>query len=60
MANVACILAEREDLTPGKGILMIDWDLEAPGLHRYFFNKLAPQKTAEDSRGPAIMTRKPG
>lgn len=31
LANVAWILASR-----GQRVLMIDWDLEAPGLHRYF------------------------
>ncbi len=37
MSNVACILAERQ--SKGKGVLMIDWDLEAPGLHRFFHDK---------------------
>ena len=31
VANVAWILASRK-----KRVLVIDWDLEAPGLHRYF------------------------
>ena len=31
VANVAWILASR-----GQRVLVIDWDLEAPGLHRYF------------------------
>src|SRR5580658_9529805 len=31
LANVAWLLANA-----GKRVLMIDWDLEAPGLHRYF------------------------
>ena len=31
LANVACLLARQ-----GNRVLMIDWDLEAPGLHRYF------------------------
>ena len=31
LANVAWILASR-----GKRVLCVDWDLEAPGLHRYF------------------------
>jgi MinD-like ATPase involved in chromosome partitioning or flagellar assembly len=31
LANVAWILASR-----GKRVLLIDWDVEAPGLHRYF------------------------
>lgn len=33
LANVASLLAQRDGA--GK-VLMIDWDLEAPGLHRYF------------------------
>src|SRR5712691_1582485 len=32
LANVAWILASN-----GKRVLAIDWDLEAPGLHRYFY-----------------------
>jgi MinD-like ATPase involved in chromosome partitioning or flagellar assembly/predicted acylesterase/phospholipase RssA len=32
LANVAWILA-----SGGKSVLVIDWDLEAPGLHRYFY-----------------------
>lgn len=31
LANVAWILASK-----GKRVLMVDWDFEAPGLHRYF------------------------
>jgi len=31
LANFAWILA-----ASGKKVLVIDWDLEAPGLHRYF------------------------
>jgi Mrp family chromosome partitioning ATPase len=31
LSNIAWILA-----SAGKRVLMIDWDLEAPGLHRYF------------------------
>ncbi|HEX2209438.1 MAG TPA: P-loop NTPase, partial [Longimicrobium sp.] len=31
LANTAWILASQ-----GKSVLVIDWDLEAPGLHRYF------------------------
>ncbi|HEX8149313.1 MAG TPA: hypothetical protein VF591_19175 [Pyrinomonadaceae bacterium] len=32
VANVACILARDY----GKSVLVVDWDLEAPGLHRFF------------------------
>jgi MinD-like ATPase involved in chromosome partitioning or flagellar assembly len=30
LANAACLLA-----AAGNNVLVIDWDLEAPGLHRY-------------------------
>src|SRR4051812_31355447 len=38
LANVACILARGQEAS--SSVLMIDWDLEAPGLHRYFRNHL--------------------
>jgi Mrp family chromosome partitioning ATPase len=31
LANVACVLASN-----GLRVLVVDWDVEAPGLHRYF------------------------
>ena len=34
LANSAWVLAER--LAPGDKLLVVDWDLEAPGLHRFF------------------------
>ena len=34
LANSAYVLAER--LAPGEKVLVVDWDLEAPGLHRFF------------------------
>ena len=37
MVNLACLLADR--LNFGERILLIDWDLEAPGLHRYFHSR---------------------
>lgn len=37
LANVACELAHQD---PEGGVLMLDWDLEAPGLHRYFHHNL--------------------
>src|ERR1035438_33770 len=36
VANIACLLA-----ASGQRVLIIDWDLEAPGLHRYFAPFLA-------------------
>jgi hypothetical protein len=33
LANIATIIAQRNG---GNRVLAVDWDLEAPGLHRYF------------------------
>ncbi len=41
LANIAWILA-----AAGKRVLAIDWDLEAPGLHRYFRPFLIDQELA--------------
>jgi cellulose biosynthesis protein BcsQ len=37
LANIACLLAARQ--TEGNEVLMVDWDLEAPGLHWFFESK---------------------
>jgi tetratricopeptide (TPR) repeat protein/cellulose biosynthesis protein BcsQ len=37
LANVACLLARQ--CSGSKGVLMVDWDLEAPGLHSFFHNR---------------------
>jgi len=42
LANVACLLARQ---ARGKGVLMVDWDLEAPGLHRFFQGRFKKQFT---------------
>jgi hypothetical protein len=46
LANVACLLAER--IGPNERVLVIDWDLEAPGLHRFFPPRLVKQTSAFD------------
>ncbi len=46
MANVAWILASN-----GKHVLMIDWDLEAPGLHRYLHPFLGSDKELSSTSG---------
>src|SRR6266542_2006101 len=38
LANVACLLARR--CPPERGVLMVDWNLESPSLHRFFQDKL--------------------
>jgi len=45
LANVAVLLAQRE--TGADRVLMIDWDLEAPGLHHFF----APHLPQTDAPG---------
>src|SRR5690349_10827962 len=34
LANVACLLARRCPVD--RGVLMVDWSLESPSLHRFF------------------------
>jgi hypothetical protein len=41
LSNVACIL--KEGPLKGRGVLMIDWDLEAPGLHMFFHTESSSQ-----------------
>ena len=38
VANIACLLGQRLARTSQR-VLVIDWDLEAPGLHRFFSAK---------------------
>ena len=33
LANVACMLARH--CPPDRGVLMVDWNLDAPSLHRF-------------------------
>src|ERR671932_305622 len=49
LANVACLLGRAEP-QPGR-VLAIDWDLEAPGLWRYFQKAIA----AEQKHQPGIL-----
>src|ERR1700730_18458827 len=39
LANIACLLAKRVS-TWSQRILLMDWDLEAPGLHRFFATQI--------------------
>jgi MinD-like ATPase involved in chromosome partitioning or flagellar assembly len=49
LANVGWLLA-----SSGKRVLMIDWDLEAPGLHRYV-NPFLPPETRELAATPGLI-----
>ncbi len=52
LANIAWILASR-----GKDVLIVDWDLEAPGLHRYF-HPFLQDKNLASSDGVIDMVMK--
>lgn len=54
LANVACVLAQRAH---SKGVLMIDWDLEAPGLHRFFGDRFRNNKKIRRRQG---LDQQPG
>ena len=47
LANAACVLAEREQRA-ADAVLVVDWDLEAPGLHRFFPPRLHTLDAALD------------
>jgi MinD-like ATPase involved in chromosome partitioning or flagellar assembly len=38
LANIACLLTQDVDKIEPKKVLIIDWDLDAPGLHSFFSN----------------------
>ncbi len=57
LANVACLLAAQE--LGGNGVLMIDWDLEAPGLHRFFDGRFRKALGKVQDPGP-VLEAKPG
>jgi formylglycine-generating enzyme required for sulfatase activity len=46
LANVGCALARNPKLS--KPVLVVDWDLEAPGLHRYFRKQVSSAFHGDD------------
>jgi hypothetical protein len=54
LANVACLLAQRQSQAGERGVLVIDWDLEAPGLHRFFRDRFHQQLGAKDDYAQAL------
>src|SRR5947199_1743092 len=59
LANVGYLLAET--LPPdSRGVLMIDWDLEAPGLHRYFEDSLKKAAKTAQRSGIRSLALQPG
>ena len=42
MANIAVVLAKW-----GRKVLIVDWDLEAPGLEYFFYDRVKDQSTLD-------------
>jgi cellulose biosynthesis protein BcsQ len=60
LANVAYILAWQSQSVQ-RTVLMIDWDLEAPGLHKYFVGQLRSQHpTSLFQKSSNPLTETPG
>jgi MinD-like ATPase involved in chromosome partitioning or flagellar assembly len=57
LANVASLLARK--LAGSKGVLMVDWDLEAPGLHRFFQNRLM-RRLGQSGDVESALNKHPG
>ena len=57
LANIACLLARRA--ASDRPVLVIDWDLEAPGLHRYFA-KYLPDATSRNLDAKKVANISPG
>ncbi|HEY2911783.1 MAG TPA: FxSxx-COOH system tetratricopeptide repeat protein [Candidatus Angelobacter sp.] len=51
LTNIACLLAKQLEDSQGR-VLIMDWDLEAPGLHRFF---PAQCEEREHSQRPGII-----
>ena len=50
LANIAALLTHA-----GKRVLVIDWDLEAPGLHRYFADRIQVSSPAKIDQAPGLV-----
>ena len=49
LANIACLIGEHSN---GRKALAIDWDLEAPGLHRFFADQ---SELSHNKKRPGII-----
>lgn len=48
LANIACLLAKQTNVN--KGVLVLDWDLEGPGMHHFL-------QSSVDYKGPSIQNQ---
>src|SRR5438105_11826110 len=53
LANVACLLARR--CGPDRGVLMVDWNLESPSLHRFFHDRFPGASEVELDAQPGLL-----
>ena len=54
LANIACLLARQAG---ARGVLAVDWDLEAPGLHRFFRTHVAPSLDSNEHSSQTFLER---
>jgi cellulose biosynthesis protein BcsQ len=52
LVNLAYLLADK--LPDGQKILLLDWDLDAPGLHRYFHDRLRVLQSGKNGNVDAV------
>jgi cellulose biosynthesis protein BcsQ len=57
LVNTACLLSREQ--FGGNRVLMVDWDLEAPGLHLFFHNRLRLPATNPDEHNE-LLEQHPG
>lgn len=57
LVNTACLLSQEQ--FGGKRVLMVDWDLEAPGLHLFFHNRVRLSATNPDQHNE-LLEQHPG
>lgn len=60
LANIACLLARQPSepegaITTQRKVLAIDWDFEAPGLHRYFLPYLTDDSSKRFDEAPGCI-----
>src|SRR5258707_11620473 len=53
LANVACLLARR--CPQDRGVLMVDWNLECPSLHRFFHDRFSGIGVSDLDARPGLI-----
>jgi MinD-like ATPase involved in chromosome partitioning or flagellar assembly len=55
LANVGCLLTRRPSSVGQNRVLLVDWDLEAPGLHRFFEGRLGSANGDSPDSHPGLI-----